>query len=76
MWNEENNQLQKIFKFDNFDEAWKFLEKVAQLSKEMNHHPWWSNEYNKVEIRLSTHEAGNTITDKDRLMAECIDQCI
>ena len=48
------------------------MTEVAIIAEKMNHHPTWSNTYNKVEIRLSTHDAGNTITDKDRKLAESI----
>ncbi len=43
------------------------------IAEKMNHHPTWSNTYNKVDIILSTHDAGNTVTDKDRKLATAID---
>ena len=52
------------------------MTKVAAIAEQENHHPWWSNEYNKVEIKLSTHDAGNIITEKDRLLASLIDNLI
>ena len=45
-------------------------------TKKMNHHPNWSNVYNKVEINLNTHDAGDTITEKDRLLAAAIDKLV
>ena len=71
-WNEENNELVAQLKFKEFKEAFAFMTEVAIIAEKMNHHPTWSNTYNKVEIRLSTHDAGNTITDKDRKLAESI----
>ncbi len=76
MWQEENNQLIKTFTFTNFIEAFGFMTKAAFLAEKMNHHPEWTNVYNKVIIRLSTHDAGNTVTDKDRKLAEAIDKLI
>ena len=49
------------------------MNEVAELAEEHEHHPNWTNVYNRVSILLSTHEAGNTITDKDRKLAEAID---
>jgi len=74
MWTEENNELVKKFKFSDFSEAFGFMTKVAILAEKQNHHPWWGNVYNEVEIRLTTHDAGNTITDKDRELAAAIDE--
>lgn len=73
MWKEENNQLKRSFEFANFIEAFGFMSKVAMIAEKMNHHPTWSNTYNKVDIALSTHDAGNTVTDKDRKLATAID---
>jgi len=50
------------------------MEQVAHLAEEMHHHPRWTNEYNKLEIWLSTHEANGAITDKDRELAKQIDE--
>jgi 4a-hydroxytetrahydrobiopterin dehydratase len=72
-WIEEENQLTKTFKFKNFIDAWAFMSKVAIVAEKMNHHPNWSNVYNQVTIKLSTHDAGNTITELDRKLAKEID---
>lgn len=72
-WNEENHRLKKTFQFNDFVEAFAFMTKVAIIAEKMNHHPNWSNVYNKVSIELSTHDAGNIVTDKDRKLAEAID---
>lgn len=76
MWKEENNQLLRHFKFNNFSEAFAFMTRVALLAEKQNHHPEWKNVYNRVEIRLSTHDAGNLVTEKDRRLAAAIDQLI
>jgi 4a-hydroxytetrahydrobiopterin dehydratase len=65
MWKEENNQLTKSFEFKDFVEAFTFMTQVAFVAEKMNHHPNWSNEYNKVDIILFTHDANNSITEKD-----------
>lgn len=71
-WKEENDQLIRNFEFNDFKEAWGFMAQVALLAEKANHHPTWSNTYNQVEIRLSTHDANNTVTDKDRELAKKI----
>jgi 4a-hydroxytetrahydrobiopterin dehydratase len=68
-----NNQLCKSYSFNTFLDAFDFMSMVAIIAEEMNHHPWWSNEYNKVEIKLSTHDAGNMVTDLDYELAKKID---
>lgn len=73
MWTEENNSLKRTCLFKDFVQAFSFMTKVALIAEKMNHHPSWSNVYNKVEIQLSTHDAGNTITEKDRKLAKEID---
>lgn len=75
-WKEENNTLKRDFKFKNFIEAWSFMTKVAMVVEKMNHHPEWSNVYNTVSITLTTHDKGNTITDKDWELAKKIDELV
>jgi 4a-hydroxytetrahydrobiopterin dehydratase len=67
------SNLEKEFKFKDFSEAWAFMNRVALEAEKAGHHPDWSNTYNKVVIKLSTHDAGNKITAKDRKLAEAID---
>lgn len=74
MWQEQNNSLTKEFTFKDFKEAFAFMTQVADVVNEMDHHPEWSNVYNKVTITLSTHDAGNTVTKKDRELAKKIDE--
>ncbi|MGC4020859.1 MAG: 4a-hydroxytetrahydrobiopterin dehydratase [Cyclobacteriaceae bacterium] len=73
-WKEENNRLKKTFKFKDFSEAFAFMTRVAMLAEQMNHHPFWSNVYNTVSIELSTHDAGDVVTEKDHKLAKAIDQ--
>jgi 4a-hydroxytetrahydrobiopterin dehydratase len=74
MWREEKNNLQATFKFANFTEAFAFMTEVAFLSEKQNHHPNWSNVWNRVEIQLTTHDAGNIVTEKDRKLAKSIEK--
>ncbi len=76
MWTETDNKLYKKFQFENFSAAFAFMTRVAPEAEKMNHHPLWTNVWNTVEIWLSTHDAGNVITDKDRKLAAAIDQLI
>lgn len=76
MWKEENNKLSRSFTFSDFSEAFAFMTRVAMLADKMDHHPEWSNVYNKVDIHLSSHDAGDIVTDKDRKLAAAIDQLI
>jgi len=76
MWKEINSSLNRVFEFKNFIEAFAFMTKVAMIAEKMNHHPEWKNVYNKVEITLTTHDAGNTITEKDRQLAKAIDDLV
>lgn len=73
MWQEKNNELYKEFSFKNFQEAFAFMRLVAAEAEDRQHHPRWQNEWNKVTIWLSTHEAGGKVTDKDRGFSEVID---
>jgi len=76
MWKEENNRLVREFQFKDFTEAFAFMTKVAIHAEKMNHHPNWSNVWNTVNIELTTHDAGNTITQKDRDLAAKINELI
>ncbi|MBS1731474.1 MAG: 4a-hydroxytetrahydrobiopterin dehydratase [Bacteroidetes bacterium] len=76
MWKEKKNGLYQRFIFKDFSEAFSFMTRVALVAEKMNHHPNWKNTYNKVEITLNTHDAGNKITAKDRKLAEAINQII
>lgn len=73
MWTEKNNQLHRQFKFADFSEAFAFMTRVALAAEKADHHPEWRNVWNTVDIWLSTHDAGNIVTDKDRKLAASID---
>jgi len=73
MWTETDNSLRRRFTFADFKTAFAFLTEVAAEAERLDHHPWFSNEYNTVEFRLRSHDAGNTVTKRDRRLAEAID---
>ena len=73
-WKEENNRLKKTFTFKDFSEAFAFMTRVALIAEKMNHHPTWTNTWNKVSIELSTHDAGDVVTDLDRKLSQAIDK--
>jgi 4a-hydroxytetrahydrobiopterin dehydratase len=72
LWALSNNKLTRQLVFSDFNEAFSFMSKVAIIAEQQQHHPWWSNVYNKVEIQLDTHDAGG-ITLKDITLAQAID---
>ena len=76
MWKEANDKVVKTFEFKDFSEAFAFMTRVALLAESQQHHPNWSNVYNKVEIELTSHDKGNTVTEKDRELAQAIDRLI
>ena len=73
-WTERDNALHREFTFDDFRRAFAFMTEVAFAADAADHHPDWANVYNRVTIRLTTHDAGNTVTDKDRQLAAAIDE--
>ena len=73
MWKKKDNKLYKKFEFKNFSEAFAFMTRVAMAAEKMDHHPLWTNVYNKVEIWLNTHDAGDIVTDRDRKLSKQID---
>ena len=72
-WSLNDNQLVKTFVFQNFSEAFAFMTRVAIEAEKMDHHPFWTNVWNRVEIKLSTHDAGDIVTEKDEELARRID---
>ena len=72
MWQEKKDTLYRKFTFKDFSEAFAFMTRVALAAEKMNHHPTWKNTYNTVEIWLSTHDAGDTVTKKDHKLARKI----
>lgn len=76
MWIEQDNKLKAEFQFNNFVDAFAFMTKVAILAEKADHHPYWSNVYNRVTIELSTHDAGDIVTEKDHKLAKSIDKLL
>ena len=64
--------IMRKFEFRDFNEAFGFMARVALLAEKMDHHPEWFNVYNRVEVTLSTHDAGG-VTDNDVKMAKAMD---
>jgi 4a-hydroxytetrahydrobiopterin dehydratase len=76
MWKETDNKLYRKFEFTDFSEAFAFMTRVAIEAEKMDHHPLWTNVWNKVEIWLNTHDAGDIVTEKDKKLAERIDKLL
>ena len=76
MWQEQDNKLSRTFEFKDFSEAWAFMNRVALLAEKMDHHPNWSNVYNTVKIELTSHDADNTVTERDHKLAKAIDKLL
>ena len=75
-WANKEDKLYRKFIFSDFSEAFGFISRVALIAEKINHHPTWSNTWSTVEIWLSTHDAGNIVTDKDILLATEIDKLV
>ena len=75
-WEERDGALVKSFVFRDFVEAMGFMMRVALLAEKMNHHPEWTNVYNRVDIRLTTLDAGNVVTDSERTLAAALDEMV
>ena len=76
MWKQADNKLYRKFEFADFSEAFAFMTRVALAAEKMDHHPLWTNVYNQVEIWLSTHDAGDVVTERDKKLAEKIDRLL
>ena len=72
-WTREGDAITRGFAFDDFSQAWGFMSRVALLAEAHDHHPEWRNVWNKVDIRLTTHDAGG-LTGKDVDLARAIDK--
>jgi 4a-hydroxytetrahydrobiopterin dehydratase len=73
-WKEENNKLVASLTFKDFVQAFAFMTEVAIHAEKINHHPTWTNTYNKIDFQLSTHDAGDIVTQKDKDLANIIDK--
>ncbi len=71
----EDAALRRSFKFKDFSAAFAFMTRVAMLAERMDHHPEWSNVYNRVDVRLTTHDAGG-LSARDTTMAKAIDDIV
>jgi 4a-hydroxytetrahydrobiopterin dehydratase len=67
--------IEREFKFKTFSEAWGFMNRVALIAEKADHHPEWSNVYNRVAITLTTHDAGG-LSERDAKMARAIDKLL
>lgn len=74
-YEDKSGSIARVFKFKDFSEAFAFMSRVALAAEKAGHHPDWSNSYNSVTIRLSTHDAGG-LTDKDISLAGAIDRIL
>ena len=74
-WCLKNEKLYREFSFENFVQAFGFMTSVALLAESMNHHPEWFNVYNKVEIYLTTHDAGG-VSEKDFALIKGIERIL
>jgi 4a-hydroxytetrahydrobiopterin dehydratase len=72
---EGRDAIRRAFKFKNFSEAWGFMNRVALLAEKQDHHPEWSNVYNRVEILLTTHDCGG-LSERDLKLARAIDKLL
>lgn len=73
-WQVKQNSLYRKFEFKDFVHAFSFMAAVALEAEKAQHHPLWTNEYNVVEIWLTSHDEGNIVTDKDKTLSEKIDK--
>ncbi|MCA1763562.1 MAG: 4a-hydroxytetrahydrobiopterin dehydratase [Cryomorphaceae bacterium] len=73
-WKETDTSLEAHLEFENFVDAFGFMTKVAIRAEKMNHHPTWTNTFNMVDIKLSTHDEGDKVTEKDRKLAKVIEE--
>ena len=71
-WSREGDALAKAFRFGSFREAFSFMTRVAFEAEALDHHPEWTNVYNRVSVRLNTHDAGGRITARDVELARKI----
>ena len=67
--------IERAFKFKDFSQAWAFMARVALIAEKHDHHPEWSNVYNRVAITLTTHDAGG-LSERDVRMARAIDRLV
>lgn len=74
-WTEVYNKLERDFNFPDFKQALKFINDISIICEEENHHPEINWTYNKISLKLSTHDSGDIITEKDIKLSKLIDKC-
>lgn len=72
-WIPDKNALLKTFQFASFETAMQFMQEAVPFITATDHHPTWSNTYNQIHVSLSTHDAGNVVTEKDWALAQYLD---
>jgi 4a-hydroxytetrahydrobiopterin dehydratase len=75
-WTFEDDALTRSVRFHDFNEAWGFMSRVALLCEQHDHHPEWTNVWNRVDIKLTSHSSGSRVTVKDMDLAEAINLVI
>lgn len=75
-WQNDGRQLVKTFQFGSFEEAMQFMQAATAFITALDHHPTWTNTYNTVTVQLTTHDAGNTLTEKDWELARFLDELV
>jgi 4a-hydroxytetrahydrobiopterin dehydratase len=75
-WELAGDRLRRSFEFRNFSEAWAFMSRVALAAEKQDHHPNWSNAWNRVDIELTSHDEGNSVTDRDLRLAAAINKLL
>ena len=73
-WKTTNQSLEKTFEFHTFEEAMQFMQDATPFISQTDHHPTWSNTYNRVQVIITTHDAGNQVTEKDHTLANFLDE--
>jgi 4a-hydroxytetrahydrobiopterin dehydratase len=73
-WKTTNQSLEKTFEFATFEEAMQFMQDATPFISQTDHHPTWSNTYNRVQVTITTHDAGNQVTEKDYTLANYLDE--
>lgn len=73
-WKTTNQSLEKTFEFKTFEDAMQFMQDATPFISKTDHHPTWSNTYNRVNVFITTHDAGNQVTEKDYSLAKYLDE--
>lgn len=73
-WKTTPQSLEKTFEFYSFEEAMQFMQNATPFISETDHHPTWSNTYNRVNVFITTHDVGNQVTEKDYTLANYLDE--